>query len=330
MTGQRRPDRRDENALPEAKARHNLSDIVRPYTNLKKAGRELVGLCPFHNERSPSFQVNDAKGTYHCFGCGASGDHVSFLMDKEGMTFRQAYEALTGDNFPVVPPEEQARRREADATEVARRIELARSIWRGAKPLAGSIGERYVRSRGITTPLPGSVRFTRTPRWYDHETGHVGPDHPAVVCALQNGAGAVVGVQCIFLRPDGAGKYDRPPRDGKKVKAKLSFGVIVGSAIRLGPATENIIVCEGPEDGWTLMQELPGRSVWVACGTALMPRVEMPPDVRSITLAGDNGPAGHMAVAKARTNYLAQGLGVTEIFPEPPFKDWNDQLQRIA
>lgn len=320
----------DDNALPEAKARHNISDIIGRHVKLRKRGAQMVGLCPFHSDRSPSFEVCDAKGVYHCFGCGASGDHVSFLMDKEGMTFRQAYAALTGDNFPVVPIEEQKRRKEADAAEVARRVDLARSIWRAAGPLQGSIGERYVRSRGITADLPGSVRFTRTPRWYDHDTGRMGPDLPAVVCALQNGEGAVVGVQCIFLRPDGRGKYDRPSRDGKKVRAKLSFGVIVGSAIRLGPATENVIVCEGPEDGWTLMQELPGRSVWVACGTALMPRIEMPPAVRSVTLAGDNGAAGQLAVIKARAAYAAQGLGVDEIFPEPPFKDWNDQLQRIA
>ena len=321
---------RDDTALRDAKARHNISDLIARHVKLRKRGAQMVGLCPFHADRTPSFEVSDTKGVYHCFGCGAAGDHVSFLMEKEGMTFRQAYEALTGDNFPEVPPEEQVRRREADAADVARRVELARSIWKGAGPLAGSIGERYVRDRGIRVPLPGSIRFARTPRWYDHDTGRVGPDHPAVVCALQNGAGAVVGVQCIFLRPDGRAKYDRPPRNGKKVRAKLSFGTVAGSAIRLGPIADDIIVCEGPEDGWTLMQELPGRSVWVACGTAMMPRMEMPPGVRSITLAGDNGHAGQLAVINARTAYAAQGLGVSEIFPEPPFKDWNDQLQRIS
>ncbi|WP_037487985.1 CHC2 zinc finger domain-containing protein, partial [Sphingobium indicum] len=112
-----------QRAVSDARDRHNLSDIVARHTALRKrGGRELVGLCPFHDERTPSFEVNDAKGTYYCHGCGAGGDAITLLMKKDGMPFADAVEWLLGDSLPVVPPEERTRRKEADARETAERI----------------------------------------------------------------------------------------------------------------------------------------------------------------------------------------------------------------
>lgn len=316
--------------VDDARERHNLSDIAARYTNLKRrGGSEMAGLCPFHDERTPSFEVNDARGAYHCHGCGRGGDAFRFLMEKVGMTFPEAYEVLAGDEFPVVTEEEKARRKALDEAETTRRIALARSIWSKTRPAAGTPVEVYARSRGIVTDLPGSVRFVMTPRWFNPETGEVGRNYPAMACALQDASGRVVGVQCVFLADGGRRKYARTYADGTQAKAKLTFGVIVGSALRLGPICDRIIVCEGPEDGLTLMQELPDRSVWVACGTALMSRIEIPKGIAAITLAGDNGEAGHRAVAQSRTAYLDRGLLVDEVFPAQGFKDWNDELRGI-
>jgi len=317
--------------VDEARSRHNLSDIIGRHTTLKKrGGRELVGLCPFHQEKSPSFEVNDAKGTYHCWGCGEGGDAIRFLIHREGMTFREAIEALTGDQFPDVSQEERAQRKAADAADMSRRLQLARTIWSSTVPLAGTVGETYARSRGITIDLGPNVRFAMTPRWYNHETGETGRNHPAVVCGLQDVTGAIVGVQCIFLKRDGSGKFEATREDGSKAKAKLTFGIIVGSALRLGPASSHIVMCEGPEDGWTLRQELRDKAVWVPCGTALLSRVVLPSHVRSITLAGDNNEAGRVAVSQAGDAYLSQGVVVNDAFPDARFKDWNDQLRGIT
>jgi DNA primase len=315
-----------------AKDRHNLSDIIARHTTLKRRGkRELAGLCPFHQERSPSFEVNDNKGTYHCWGCGAGGDAITFLMNKEGMAFRDALTTLDGDAFPVISEEERTKRRDKAAAETAERVAIARSIWESAVPSPGTLAEVYARSRAITMPLPETVRFARTPRRRDPETGEVGRDYPAMVCALQGSTGSLVGVQCVFLRPDGRGKYEHIRDDGTRAKAKLSYGIADGSAFRLGPDdAEEVIVVEGPEDALTLAQELPGRSVWCTCGTELMPKLLFPDRVQSIVLAGDNNAAGRLAVTKASDAFAAAGYSVRAMYPEPRFKDWNDQLRGVA
>jgi DNA primase len=327
----RMPDEEFRALVDAARDRHLLSDIVGRHTTLKKRGaRELVGLCCFHQERTPSLEINDSKGTYYCHGCGSSGDAYRFLMRQEGMTFRQAYETLAGDEFPIISEEERAKRKAEDERLTAARIELARSIWGNSVPLLGTIGERYVRGRGITADLPDTVRFVMAPRWRNEETGEVGRDYPAVVCAGQDVNDAVTAVQCIFLSPDGRTKFERVRDDGTKAKAKLTWGILAGSALRFGPPAEHVVCCEGPEDGWTLMQKLPDKSVWAAGGTALMARVIWPPIVQSVCFAGDNGAAGVAAVENAKTAALEQNVKARGTYPPPEFKDWNDQLRGIS
>lgn len=82
--------------LEEIRARVPLSDVIGKRMKLTRAGREYKGCCPFHNEKTPSFTVNDQKGFYHCFGCGAHGDVVGFLMNHDNMAFMDAVEQLAG------------------------------------------------------------------------------------------------------------------------------------------------------------------------------------------------------------------------------------------
>jgi|GEM_PF-942428 len=74
-----------------------ISEVVGKRVALKKRGHEFIGLCPFHSEKSPSFTVNDQKGFYHCFGCSAHGDVIGFVMNSEGLEFRDAVERLAQD-----------------------------------------------------------------------------------------------------------------------------------------------------------------------------------------------------------------------------------------
>ncbi|HCP01623.1 MAG TPA: DNA primase, partial [Rhodospirillaceae bacterium] len=98
--------------LDELRARLPVSEIVAKKVRLIRRGREFTGLCPFHNEKTPSFTVNDDKGFYHCFGCGAHGDVISFAMETEGLSFPEAIERLAshaGLEVPVSSPEERER-----------------------------------------------------------------------------------------------------------------------------------------------------------------------------------------------------------------------------
>src|SRR5947207_81605 len=80
--------------LDELRQRVSLVNLIARKVKLTRRGREQTGLCPFHNERSPSFTVSDEKGFYHCFGCGAHGDIFDFVMNKQNMPFMEAVELL--------------------------------------------------------------------------------------------------------------------------------------------------------------------------------------------------------------------------------------------
>src|SRR5580698_8753108 len=90
--------------------RIDIVDVVGKYVQLKKGGANLMGLCPFHNEKSPSFSVSPAKQFYHCFGCGAHGTIIGFLMQYEKMEFLDAVADLAQRAGLEVPREAQASR----------------------------------------------------------------------------------------------------------------------------------------------------------------------------------------------------------------------------
>ena len=91
-----------------------IEEVVSDFVTLKKRGANLLGLCPFHNEKTPSFTVSPAKGIYKCFGCGEGGNSVSFLMHKEHYSYPEALKYLAKKyNIEIVEQEmteEQAER----------------------------------------------------------------------------------------------------------------------------------------------------------------------------------------------------------------------------
>lgn len=103
--------------LDELRARISIADVIGEKTKLVKRGREYLGLCPFHQEKTPSFTINESKGFYHCFGCGAHGDIVKFLMDSENLPFIEAVHKLANrcgmelPSFSQKSQEENAKRK---------------------------------------------------------------------------------------------------------------------------------------------------------------------------------------------------------------------------
>ncbi|MGE4219142.1 MAG: DNA primase [Alphaproteobacteria bacterium] len=137
--------------LDDVRARVGLADVVGRRVNLTRKGREHSGLCPFHKEKTPSFTVNEEKGFYHCFGCGAHGDVISFVMQTEGLSFPEAVEALAtqaGLPIPVSSPMEREREQRRaglhDAVEAA-----ARWFEAQLSTPAGRPGLEYLQRRGL-------------------------------------------------------------------------------------------------------------------------------------------------------------------------------------
>src|SRR6266567_5995315 len=127
-----------------------LSDLIGRRVRLTRRGREYVGLCPFHNEKTPSFYVVDDKGFFHCFGCGAHGDAIGFVMRADNLDFIEAIERLAGEAGLQVPqstPQERERAQRQktllEATEAAAAFYEAR-LW---APV-GARARQYLRGRG--------------------------------------------------------------------------------------------------------------------------------------------------------------------------------------
>ena len=101
--------------IEDLRQRVPLSDLIGKRVKLVRKGRRYSGLCPFHSEKTPSFSVVDDQGFYHCFGCGAHGDAISFLRETDGLDFMEAVERLAemaGMTVPRSAPEDPQRTRQ--------------------------------------------------------------------------------------------------------------------------------------------------------------------------------------------------------------------------
>ena len=87
--------RYSDELIEEVRQSNDVVDIISQYVHLTRKGRNYFGLCPFHNEKSPSFSVSPDRQIFHCFGCGVGGNVYTFLMKIEGITFKEALEQLT-------------------------------------------------------------------------------------------------------------------------------------------------------------------------------------------------------------------------------------------
>lgn len=138
--------------IEEIKSRLRVSELVARSVNLRRHGHEFMGLCPFHKEKTPSFTVNDEKGFFHCFGCGAHGDIISFIMQNESLGYMESLEraaSLAGLAMPQFSREEIAR--EAKVESQQQIIEAVCAWFEAQLELPeGRIGRDYIASRGLS------------------------------------------------------------------------------------------------------------------------------------------------------------------------------------
>ena len=285
------------------KARVPLSDLAGRMTKLKPASGGAKGLCPFHDEKTPSFFVDDAKGLWHCFGCGRGGDAVSLLLEAGADGFLDACGQLA--EAGGVGSARSARTTATNADPHRSRVALARREWRSTRAVAGTPAERYLAARGLAGNAPGSLRYGMTPTNWDERTGAAGPRRPALIAAAQDVDGRITGIQRVFVDPDRRGFPFRPLR--------LSLGRIRGSALRLGPVREEIMLTGSVEDGLALMHMFVGATVWSSLGESNLAGVVLPPIVTSLILYGDADEPGRAAAARADGARGARGARVRTV-----------------
>ncbi|HOP94899.1 MAG TPA: DNA primase [Dictyoglomaceae bacterium] len=138
-----------EDFVEDVKQRINIVDIISRYVNLRKSGKNYVGLCPFHQEKTPSFYVNPDKGLYHCFGCGASGDVFSFLLNYRNITFMEALEELAHEVGLELPKREDKRASEENIIlEINKAVANFYNLFLNSK--YGAEGKLYLKKRNIS------------------------------------------------------------------------------------------------------------------------------------------------------------------------------------
>ncbi|MFQ5763414.1 MAG: CHC2 zinc finger domain-containing protein, partial [Rhodospirillales bacterium] len=164
--------------LDELRARAGLADVIGRRVKLQRKGREHLGLCPFHKEKTPSFTVNEDKGFYHCFGCGVHGSVFDFVMETEGLSFPEAVEKLAGEaglEIPRETPEDRERqqRRQTlfDVTEQA-----ARFFERTLRMPEGRGALEYLKRRGLDDNLIARFRLGFAPDARDALKGALARD----------------------------------------------------------------------------------------------------------------------------------------------------------
>src|SRR5918997_245683 len=118
----------EQNFIDDLKTRADLVRIIEPHTQLKKKGANWMGCCPFHQEKTPSFSVNPAKGFYKCFGCGKGGTAFNFVMEIEGLNFPEAIKRIAEiSGVPLPEPiddvkYEQTKKRKQEQKAIADRV----------------------------------------------------------------------------------------------------------------------------------------------------------------------------------------------------------------
>ncbi|MBO0608022.1 DNA primase [Myceligenerans salitolerans] len=282
--------------VDEVRERARIDEVVSAHVTLKPAGvGSLKGLCPFHDERSPSFNVRPSVGRYHCFGCGEGGDVFTFLMKMDGMGFAEAVEHLAAkvgvqlryeDGGPARPREEPGKRqRLLDAHRVAQEFYAEQLMTPGAAPARRLLAERsferadaehfgvgfapqgwdnltrHLQGRGYTRDelLAAGLVSQGQRGVYDRFRGRV-------VWPIRDVTGATIGFGARKLFDDDNGpKYLNTPETALYKKSQVLYGIDL--AKREIAQRKQVVVVEGYTD--VMAAHLSGVTTAVAtCGTA--------------------------------------------------------------
>jgi putative DNA primase/helicase len=274
---------------------HTITHALRGRWNAG-AGRGMVR-CPLHDDRNPSLSIRDGdepgRILVTCFAGCDRRDIIDELRRLGLIGEAASREPIT--RKPSPPAEHKP-------------DPAALEIWLAASPATGSVVESYLRHRGITLPVPASLRCGSRLHLDRY-------DMPAMVAAVQRPDGKIVAAQTTLLTTAGKKATVSIPR--------ITTGALGAGAVRLAKAGDVLGIAEGIETALSAMQ-LSGVPTWACLGAGRMHRVVVPDGVRELHVFGDNDDAGRAAVE--RTAHANQHRRCVLRYPARQFKDWNEWL----
>ncbi len=325
--------------LDEIRDRTDLVGFIGDYVPLKKSGRSYKGLCPFHTEKTPSFNVSPDRNIFRCFGCGAGGNVFTFLMQMDGMSFLEAVRHLAkraGVEVPAPTPEEasDARRRERLLKVTSRAATLYHRQLLEAPEAEGA--RRYLADRGLTDAAIKNFELGYAPAGWnfllkkaqasgvstddleavglvirsERGGGHYDRFRARLIFPITDHRGDVVGFGGRLLDPDATeAKYINTPETALYHKGRLLYGM--DKARREAQDCDELLVTEGYLDVITAHQEGLGNIV-ATMGTALTEQHArlIGRYAKRVTLVFDADQAGLNAARRGADLLLAQGLQV--------------------
>lgn len=190
--------------LDELRARVDLAGLVGKRVRLQRRGREHIGLCPFHSEKTPSFTLNEDKGFYHCFGCGEHGGAIDFVMKLDNLSFPEAVERLAADAGLEVPVESPEQRQRAERAKSHYAILEAAAVYfeKQLRLPGGKPALDYLGGRGISEASIQRFRIGFAPNSRDGLKAALGRQNMATAELVEAG---------LLIQPEDQGRqaYDR-------------------------------------------------------------------------------------------------------------------------
>ena len=338
--------------IEEVVSRNDIVDVISGYIKLKKSGSSYVGLCPFHNEKSPSFSVSGTKQMYHCFGCGVGGNVITFVMEYENYMFPEAVKMLAdraGIALPVMEYSGEDRRERDIKTKLLEINKIAATFYyHQLKSPAGQSGLDYLKKRqlsdktintfglGYAPQLTGDLYRMLKEKGYDdellkesglftYEKGIREKFWNRVIFPIMDINNKVIGFGGRVMG-DGKPKYLNSPETKLFDKSKNLYGLNVARSSR----KNNLIICEGYMDVISMHQAGFNQAV-ASLGTALTPGHArlMKRYTDNVLITYDSDEAGVKAALRAIPILKDAGLS-TKVINMRPYKDPDEFIKTLG
>ena len=337
--------RYSEELIEEIRSRSDIVDVISGYVKLKRKGSSWFGLCPFHNEKSPSFSVSRDKQMYYCFGCGAGGNVFTFLMEYENFSFVEALQFLADRAGIQLPQQEYSKeaRQEADLKSQLLKIhkEAAQFYFYQLKSQNGKTAYQYLLDRGLSREtivhfgLGSASRYSGALYRYlkekgysdelliqtglflqDEKRGMYDKFWNRVMFPIMDVNNRVIGFGGRVMG-DGKPKYLNSPETKIFDKSRNLYGLNFARSSR----KKNLIACEGYMDVIAMHQAGFDNAV-ASLGTALMAAQAslMKRYTDEVLLLYDSDEAGRKAAVRAIPLLRRAGLG-QKVVDLSPYKD---------